>query len=1085
MLDHNESMIQFHLSNAKNKGTQKNILFVFKGFDQSFYNDLSIEKLLSYSTEVSIQQLADSRAHLYPEVFSRISPGQKSVFWVTFEEFITLGRDILSLYFEIIMLKNNLYHQTFPILYPIDNIDEIYQRYYHHDEWPDNLSAELEILQTYFGDIKKVDNQYYVTYATEMNDLDFYVFDDLDQLPEDVQSVYEEAYLELSEEEDQILQFIHDVTQGKITGKVVHITYSGELNSFPNNYYNRLTLLQYLYKEQVQLVLSTKKLEPKRVYEEEYLKILKRYWGYDSFRLLKMYKNINNPSNKKETILVSQSQIIDDIIKQAEKSLNKEDYNDIFVTSPTGAGKSIMFQIPAIYLAHKYNLMTIVISPLIGLMTDQVQGLQNKNVDISATINSELTPVEKLDIMEKIKQGNISILYISPETLLSRSDISQLIGERKVGLFVIDETHIVTTWGKAFRSDYWYLGGYLQKLRKEMQFPIATFTATAIYGGVEDMYAETRDSLNLINPISYFGYIKRDDIEVKIRQKDLDQQKYKEYLSDKFKILLVRLETFLQRGQKTLVYFPTVRLILDFIQFARVYGSTKLISNLSCYYGSMEKEDKNINYLKYKNNETNIMLATKAFGMGIDIPDIQNVYHFAPTGNVCDYIQEIGRAARSLNKGYAYFDFLPKDFVHVNRLHGISTLKKHQLIQVMEKILKLAEKSKESSPIRNLLVRSDEFRYIFEKKNVTDQVEDIDNKLKTALLIIEKDFKLKMNYSPIVARPRSIFANEYFLVDKEIEDKLMKQFGRYFTLVRKKQGKEKSVYKCNLKNLWQDHYTSLSYPQFKYLFHSKDESLKLFFLDSIQSVLLIDFLIKTSNITQFKLELQNLVGKVSNIFGKYARNNQYFSIEEFAKELKRQTKKDKYYCENLAMVCLYSAENFDRLTKKHANFYNSFIRFDEGRKKYTLLNSSYSDFLDWVNSQMKLILSNRNTSEVENNRFEMYLSKENRKEIEKTFILLGLVEAMGLLIYSVTGGDNPEIYIRINSFFQLYREVNNPTQYENRVLTNVYERHKTSVEMLTYLFKNEVSTKEFWELIEDYFLGKIPEEVSMRLKTIS
>jgi len=83
------------------------------------------------------------------------------------------------------------------------------------------------------------------------------------------------------------------------------------------------------------------------------------------------------------------------------------------------------------------------------------------------------------------------------------------------------------------------------------------------------------------------------------------------------------------------------------------------------YYGPLEKERKYSNYLRFKNNEVLIMLATKAFGMGIDIPDIANVYHFAPTGNVCDYIQEIGRVARELDQGYAYFDFLPKDFVHV------------------------------------------------------------------------------------------------------------------------------------------------------------------------------------------------------------------------------------------------------------------------------------------------------------------------------------------------------------------------------------------------------------------------------------
>ena len=166
-------------------------------------------------------------------------------------------------------------------------------------------------------------------------------------------------------------------------------------------------------------------------------------------------------------------------------------------------------QLPAIYLAKEYNAMTIVISPLIGLMFDQVDGLQRRDVDFSATINSELAPSEKMQIMERIKDGRVSILYISPETLLSRSDIRQLIGDRRVGLFVIDEAHIVTTWGKSFRADYWYLGTYLQRMRKEMQFPIATFTATAIYGGIEDMYTEIRDSLNLTNTITYFGYIKR------------------------------------------------------------------------------------------------------------------------------------------------------------------------------------------------------------------------------------------------------------------------------------------------------------------------------------------------------------------------------------------------------------------------------------------------------------------------------------------------------------------------------------------------------------------------------------------------
>src|SRR5699024_1071682 len=122
--------------------------------------------------------------------------------------------------------------------------------------------------------------------------------------------------------------------------------------------------------------------------------------------------------------------------------------------------------------------------------------------------------------------GEVNMLYLSPETLQSRSDIQMLIGERRIGLVIIDEAHIVTTWGKSFRADYWYLGIYLQKLRKKYRFPIVTFTATAIFGGKEDMYLETRDSLNMINPISYFGNVKRDDIYMCISSSDDKTEDY-------------------------------------------------------------------------------------------------------------------------------------------------------------------------------------------------------------------------------------------------------------------------------------------------------------------------------------------------------------------------------------------------------------------------------------------------------------------------------------------------------------------------------------------------------------------------------
>lgn len=98
-------------------------------------------------------------------------------------------------------------------------------------------------------------------------------------------------------------------------------------------------------------------------------------------------------------------------------------------------------------------------------------------------------------------------------------------------------------------------------------------------------------------------------------------------------------------------------------------------------------------------------------------------------------------------------------------------------------------------------------------------------------------------------------------------------------------------------------------------------------------------------------------------------------------------------------------------------------------------------------------------------------------EQEKVFLHLGLLESLGLVLYQINGGDNPEIFIRINSKAHLERIVANPSMYNNRILENVYNRHRLSVSMLNFLFEREVNSEEFWDLIEDYFLGKIPDEV--------
>ena len=158
--------------------------------------------------------------------------------------------------------------------------------------------------------------------------------------------------------------------------------------------------------------------EPITYDDSRFTSLLKKHWGNNAvFRNLLFY---SDPDRSKETEILSQGFIISEIVDQCESCFNGDKYQNIFITAPTGSGKSILFQIPAIHLANKYNLVTIVVSPLIALMNDQVDQLENdRGITIAACINSSMSFDERLDVISKIKRGEKSLLYLAPELLLT------------------------------------------------------------------------------------------------------------------------------------------------------------------------------------------------------------------------------------------------------------------------------------------------------------------------------------------------------------------------------------------------------------------------------------------------------------------------------------------------------------------------------------------------------------------------------------------------------------------------------------------------------------------------------------------
>ncbi|MCD7768937.1 MAG: DEAD/DEAH box helicase, partial [Oscillospiraceae bacterium] len=773
----------------------------------------------------------------------------------------------------------------------------------------------------------------------------------------------------------------------------------------------------------------------------------------------------------KEVKNVSQESIIANLVEEVEICGNGKDFRDVFVTAPTGAGKSIMFQVPAIYLAEKYDLLTIVISPLIGLMNDQVKNLELKNYPHAKTINSDISPIIKKDITEKVSESKYHILYISPETLLSRSDVEQLIGNRTIGMIVIDEAHIVTTWGKQFRPDYWYLGDHIRKLRKTQlqksgrSFVIGTFTATAIYHGIEDMYTETINSLHMLNPVTYLGYVKRNDIDIVIKQPKKVKGIRTEYELDKFEQIEQVLQRAIITNKKTLIYFPTVALIDRCYEYLR---NKHEVQKVAIYHGSLSKDKKQENYENFLAKEKLVMLATKAFGMGIDINDIELVVHFAPTGNVCDYVQEIGRAARREDlRGEALYYYNPRDFKHINRLHGMSTIQKYQLIKVIEKIDELYHRSIQTSKRQDftkrrnaMLLDAENFSYIFGSP-ISDEDTNI-SKVKTALLLIQKDFEAKVGFSPINVRPIPMFSIGYFAIDSKTQNKLLRRYPGTVEEIES----SKHICRVILERIWNKDYTSLSYPKFKYLLYSQDYvNLDFIRLYPMTPTLSVSVTFSNEYISAFK----NIWDTLKGFIGKKVISSEHTAVSEIAAALAASCNINKYKAQTICEIVIASMDSYRKKFARSTAPIAQEKTTTDGKRKYQF-NVAVHSYFRWIETGLRKI-------EDETIDGKLYLVNDNGKKTEEFSVILGVLEAMGVLAFEMIGGANSQLYIYVNQIQALKNILNAPSNYKNRLLEAVSERHLISVKMLTYLYESGFSNDELWDLIENYFLGVIPTEV--------
>lgn len=289
---------------------------------------------------------------------------------------------------------------------------------------------------------------------------------------------------------------------------------------------------------------------------------------------------------------------------------------DVLVVMPTGGGKSLCYQLPALLLEGT----TVVVSPLIALMKDQVDALHRRG--ISATlINSSLTPSEQRERIQALARGEFKLVYIAPERFRSRSFLEAL-GQVTISLFAVDEAHCLSMWGHDFRPDYFRLDQVLETLGRPQ---VAAFTATA----TPEVRRDILTHLGLRNPREFVAGFGRPNLRLMISSVANEAQKYE------------RLRALIRANKTGIVYCSTRKRVEA---VAETLKKAKISSIL--YHGGMNDDEREEAQNEFMQGRRDIVVATNAFGMGIDRADIRFVAHFDVPGSLEAYYQEAGRAGR-------------------------------------------------------------------------------------------------------------------------------------------------------------------------------------------------------------------------------------------------------------------------------------------------------------------------------------------------------------------------------------------------------------------------------------------------------
>lgn len=407
---------------------------------------------------------------------------------------------------------------------------------------------------------------------------------------------------------------------------------------------------------------------------------------------------------------------------------------------PTGTGKSLCYQIPALSRFEKTGALTVVISPLVALMADQVAGLEARGITSCVSINGLLSMPERADALDKVRLGDAGILIVSPEQLRSRA-LRKVLEQREIGAWVLDEAHCLSKWGHDFRPDYRYVGRFIkEKAGKNPVPPVLCLTATAKPDVVADIIGHFRDKLGVELEL-FDGGASRTNLDFVVVSTTPAEK-----FAHIHQILMADLPADSPGG--AIVYCATKKQTEEVAVYLREKGISA-----SHFHAGLQPETKKSTQTAFIKGELRIIVATNAFGMGIDKPDVRLVIHADIPGSLENYLQEAGRAGRDRQEARCVLLYTPEDVERQFGMSARSRLTQREIQSILKSLRKLDRKKRSGGEViatsGEILAEEDEA--IFERDQATD-----DTKVRTAISWLEEALLLSREENQVQVFPSSL-----------------------------------------------------------------------------------------------------------------------------------------------------------------------------------------------------------------------------------------------------------------------------------------------------------------------------------------